>query len=167
MDFTQISPLNLQDNLIKLIGKEYMLVTAGTKESNNCLTASWGGMGYLWNKPVATIYIRPQRYTKEFIDREEYFTLSFFDDSFKKMFAYCGSKSGRDVNKVKECNLTTFETKHGSIAYTEARLVVECKKVFAAPFEEKNILDKSLLTNYAAQDYHIQYIGEITDCLIK
>ncbi len=167
MDFTQISPLDLQDNLIKLIGKDYMLVTAGNNESNNCLTASWGGMGYLWNKPVATIYIRPQRYTKEFIEREEYFTLSFFDESYKKMFAYCGSKSGRDVNKVKECNLTTFETKNGSIAYTEARLVIECKKVFAAPFEEKNFIDKSLLSNYTAKDYHIQYIGEITDCLIK
>ena len=167
MDFTHISRLDLQDNFMKLIGKEYMLVTAGNKDSNNCLTASWGGMGYLWNKPVATLYIRPQRYTKEFIDREEYFTLSFFDKSYKDMYAFCGTKSGKDVNKAEECKLTTFETKNGSIAYKEARLVVECKKIFVAPFEEKNFLDKSLLSNYTAQDYHFQYVGEITDCLIK
>ncbi|MBR4116376.1 MAG: flavin reductase [Bacteroidales bacterium] len=167
MEYTHISPLELQDNLIKIIGKDYMLVTAGTMQQNNCLTASWGGMGFMWNKPVACIVIRPQRYTKEFIDREEFFTLSFFDESYKKIFAFCGSKSGRDVNKVKECGLTTFETKNGSVAYTEARLILECKKLYAAPFKKEGFICKDLLGNYENGDFHTQYIAEITDCMIK
>lgn len=167
MEFSHISPLLVQENASKIIGEDYMLVTAGTREKNNCLTASWGGLGFMWNKPVACIVIRPQRYTKEFIDGESYFTLSFFDNSYKKMFAFCGSKSGRDVNKAEACNLTTFETAHGSIAYTEARLVLECRKLYAAPFIKDGFVDKGLLSNYTAGDFHTQYIAEITDCLIK
>ncbi|MBR5434789.1 MAG: flavin reductase [Bacteroidales bacterium] len=167
MGFTQISPLEIQENASKIIGKDYMLVTAGNKEKSNCLTASWGGLGFMWNKPVACIVIRPQRYTKEFIDREDFFTLSFFDNSYKEMFAFCGSKSGRDVNKIEACNLTPFVTPNGSIAYEQARLVLECKKLYAAPLIAEGFIDKNLLSNYTAGDYHVQYIAEITNCLIK
>ncbi|MBO4777348.1 MAG: flavin reductase [Bacteroidales bacterium] len=167
MEFQHISPLDLQENASKLIGKDYMLVTAGTKEKSNCLTASWGGLGFMWNKPVACIVIRPQRYTKEFIDREDYFTLSFFDNSYKDMFAFCGSKSGRDVDKIKECKLTPFVTQNGSIAYEQARIVLECRKLYAAPFVKEGFIDTKLLQNYTAGDFHVQYLAEITDCLIK
>ncbi len=167
MAFKHISPLEIQENAGKIIGKDYMLVTAGTKDKSNCLTASWGGLGFMWNKPVACIVIRPQRYTKEFIDREEYFTLSFFEDSFKPMFAICGSKSGRDIDKIKECNLTPFETTNGSIAYEQARLILECRKLYAAPFCTESFIDKSMLVNYKDGDFHVQYIAEITDCLIR
>lgn len=167
MDFKHISPLEIQENAGKIIGKDYMLVTAGTLESNNCLTASWGGLGFMWRKPVACIVIRPQRYTKEFIEREDFFTLSFFDDSFKDMFAFCGSKSGRDVNKIKECGLTPFSTTNNSVAYEQARLIFECKKLYAAPFSAESFIDKSLLNDYKNGDFHIQYIAEITDCLIR
>lgn len=167
MDFKKISPLEIQENASKIIGKDYMLVTAGNSTKSNCLTASWGGLGFMWGKPVACIVIRPQRYTKEFIDREDFFTLSFFDDSFKQMFAFCGSKSGRDVNKIKECNLTPFETPNKSIAYEQARLILECKKMYAAPFVKEGFIDENLLPNYTAGDFHVQYIAEITNCLIK
>ncbi|MCQ2960553.1 MAG: flavin reductase [Bacteroidales bacterium] len=167
MDFKKISPLDIQENASKLIGKDYMLVTAGNQEKSNCLTASWGGLGFMWGKPVACIVIRPQRYTKEFIDREDFFTLSFFDESFKDMFAFCGSKSGRTVDKIKECNLTPFVTENGSISYEQARIVLECKKLYAAPFVKEGFVEKNLLSNYVDGDFHVQYIAEITNCLIK
>ena len=96
----KIDPKQLEQNVFSMIGDQWMLVTAGTAETCNTMTASWGGLGILWNKPVATAYIRPQRYTKQFMDENEYFTLSFFGEEYRQQLALCGSKSGRDVDKV-------------------------------------------------------------------
>lgn len=104
--FEKIEPKALDQNVFSLIGDQWMLITAGTKEECNTMTASWGGLGVLWGKPVATVYIRPQRYTLEFVEREDTFTLCFFGEAYRKALALCGSKSGRDVDKVKECGFT-------------------------------------------------------------
>lgn len=104
--FSRIDPKELDQNVFSMIGEQWMLVTAGTVERCNTMTASWGGLGVLWGKPVATVYIRPQRYTLEFVEREDCFTLSFFGEEYRKALALCGSKSGRDVDKVKECGFT-------------------------------------------------------------
>ena len=104
--FSRIDPKELDQNVFSMIGEQWMLVTAGTAERCNTMTASWGGLGVLWGKPVATVYIRPQRYTLEFVEREDCFTLSFFGEEYRKALALCGSKSGRDVDKVKECGFT-------------------------------------------------------------
>ena len=107
MSFREIPFSELQINPMTLIGHEWMLVTAGNQEKGyNTMTASWGGLGVLWGQPAATVYIRPQRYTKEFVDREEYFTLSFLPEEYKPQLGICGSKSGRDMDKVKECGFT-------------------------------------------------------------
>ena len=98
--------LEINENAVKLIGKEWMLITAGNMENYNTMTASWGNIGFLWGKPVATIYVRPQRYTLEYIEREECFTLSFFPEQYRKALNICGTKSGRDTDKVKEAGLT-------------------------------------------------------------
>ena len=107
--FSRIDPKELNQNVFSMIGEQWMLVTAGTAERCNTMTASWGGLGVLWGKPVATVYIRPQRYTLEFVEREDCFTLSFFGEEYRKALALCGSKSGRDVDKVKECGFTVAE----------------------------------------------------------
>ena len=86
----KIDPKQIEQNVFSMIGEQWMLVTAGTKENCNTMTASWGGLGVLWNKPVATAYIRPQRYTKQFLDEHEYFTLSFFGEEFRKELTLCG-----------------------------------------------------------------------------
>ena len=96
---------DLKENFFEAIGKEWMLVTAGTKEKFNTMTASWGGIGWLWNKPVAFVFIRPERYTYEFIEKSDYLTLSFLGEANKKVHAICGSKSGRDMDKVKATGL--------------------------------------------------------------
>lgn len=86
-----------------------MLVTAGNAEKFNMMTASWGGLGFLWNRPVAFVFIRPQRYTFDFVERNEGFTLSFFGEEYRKVLQLCGTKSGREIDKVAETKLTPLQ----------------------------------------------------------
>ena len=165
--FQPVSPYELPDNVFSLIDKTWMLVTAGTAEKCNTMTASWGGLGILWSKPVATCYIRPQRYTKEFLDREEYFTLSFFSEEYRKQLMLCGSKSGRDVDKVKECGFTVETAACGAPYFAEARLVLVCRKRFTQPMDPANIPEDVKASQYQANDFHTMYIGEIVDALVK
>lgn len=136
-NFRKISPNDIPGNLIKLVGGDWMLITAGNDTKFNSMTASWGGFG-VWNKPVAFILVMPTRYTYEFLEREEYYTLTFFDDNaeggkYRKMMKdIFGTKSGRDTDKVKEAGLTPLFLPNG-ITYQEARLVVVCKKGFNTP----------------------------------
>ena len=152
---------------IGLIGSDWMLVTAGTEQAFNTMTASWGFMGVMWNKPCAITAIRPQRYTKEFIDKAEYFTASFFPEENTSALAFCGSRSGRDVDKAKETGLTPVFGE-GATAVAQAEMVFLCKKVYAAPLSGDAIVDKAVdSANYSAGDYHTQYIGEITAVYVK
>ena len=98
--FHKVDPKTLSENVFSLIGDKWMLITAGSRERCNTMTASWGGLGAIWGAPAATCYIRHQRYTKEFVDREEYFTLSFFGEEYRKALSLCGSKSGSIPNAV-------------------------------------------------------------------
>ncbi len=146
---------------IKLIGADWMLVTAGSEQAFNTMTASWGFMGVMWNKPCAITVLRPQRYTKEFIDREEFFTLSFFSPEYKSALSFCGSRSGRDVDKAAETGLTPVKAGE-SVAFEEASLVLVCRKLYARPMAAEGFIDKSIIDSaYQAGDYHTEYIGEI------
>ena len=120
-----IKPEEITDNVIKLIGKDWMLVTAGRPGDYNTMTASWGGAGFLWNKPVVFVFVRHERHTYGFMEREDVFTLSFFDEKYRKALSLCGTKSGRDTDKAAETGLTPVETSNGSIAFSPARLVLE------------------------------------------
>ena len=161
--FQRIDPKNLKDNVFSLIGEQWMLITAGTGEKCNTMTASWGGLGVLWGAPAATCYIRPQRYTKEFVDREEYFTLSFFDEEYRKALSLCGSKSGRDVDKVKECGFTVRTAACGAPYFEQARLVLVCRKRFAQEMDPARIPQDVKEKLYPEQDYHTMYIGEFVE----
>ena len=167
MSFIKINPTDIKENTFTLIDKDWMLISAGNSESNNCMTASWGGFGILWFKPVVYIFIRPQRYTREFIEKNDYFTVSFFDETYRDALNFCGKKSGREINKAKECGLDIIQTTHDSIAYKQANLILECKKMYAEPFKKESFIDKSQLHHYEKNDFHIMYIAEITECLIK
>ena len=148
----------------ELIGNDWMLITAGNKEKFNTMTASWGTIGILWNKKVATCFIRPQRYTFEFIEKNDYFSLSFFDSSYKDILKLCGTKSGREIDKVKETNLTPcFE--NVAPYFKEAHTVLVCKKIYSQFIDPECILDKSIEKNYPNKDYHKMYVGEIIDCI--
>lgn len=162
-----VSELNLNP-MIK-IAKEWMLITAGCGERGyNTMTASWGHLGSIWGHgggmPTACAYVRPQRYTKEFMDREELYTLSFFD-GYKKELAYLGSHSGRDEDKVAKMGLTPVFG-DGYTYFAEASLVLVCRKLYRAPLVEEGFLDKSIIEDhYPQRDYHDLYIGEIVKVL--
>ena len=161
----QIEINEFSENPFKLIGSDWMLITAKKGEKTNMMTASWGGVGILWNKPVATIYVRPQRYTKEFIDNEEYFSLCVLPEEYRQILNYCGTKSGRDEDKIAETKLTIDESEKAPI-FKEARLVLICKKLYAQDLTEQSFIDKSLVEkNYQSKDFHTMYIAEIEKIL--
>lgn len=147
---------------------KWMLVTAAKDDKVNTMTANWGGFGIMWNKDVVFIVVRPQRYTKEFIDYAESFTLTFFDKSYKKDLGYLGKVSGRDEDKIDKTNLTVaFD---GSDPYfEEAELVVVAKKLYSQEMNEKGFLGDTKIPEqwYPEKDFHELYIAEITKVLIK
>lgn len=159
---------SLNENTIKLIGTDWMLITAGDIINYNMMTASWGGLGWLWEKPVAFIFVRPQRYTHEFTEKEGYFTLTFYDESFKKVLMKMGSVSGRNFNKMKDSGLTALATTSGSVAFKEAKIIIECKKIYATTILEESFKDKDIVKSmYPAKDFHTMYVGEIVNVWTK
>ena len=153
-------------NPYKKIGKEWFLVTAGDESGWNTMTASWGFAGVMWGKNTFTTVIRPQRYTKEFIDKAEYFTISFFKEEYKKALSFCGSHSGRDCDKAKETGLTPCEI-DGTTAFEEADMVFVCRKIYTKDMEENDFTDKSLLKFYESDPFHKAFIGEIVSVYQK
>ena len=166
MAFREISVEQLKDNPFTLINKDWMLITAWDGEKHNTMTASWGGVGELWGKYVSTIYIRPQRYTLEFVEREEYYSLCFFGPEYRQALSLCGSKSGRDVDKDAATGLTPcFD--QAAPYYEQARLVFLCRKLYRQDMEESAFLDKGLLEKWYDNDLHRMFIGEIVKVLEK
>ncbi|MBR5240753.1 MAG: flavin reductase family protein [Muribaculaceae bacterium] len=150
------------ENVINLIGKDWCLITAGEIDHFNTMTASWGSIGFLWNKPVVTIFIRPQRYTYGFIEKAESFTLSFFKEEYRKALTLCGTKSGRDIDKAKEAGITPFAPTEDCVAFKEARLVMKCKKLYKSLLTEESFIDKSIIPAwYKDGDFHYVYVAEI------
>lgn len=168
----EISVSELQMNPMTLIAKEWMLLTAGNEDRGyNTMTASWGHLGSIWGQgggmPTAVAYVRPQRYTKEFMDREPLFTLSFFPETYKKALGYLGSHSGRDEDKVAKVGLTpVFGEDHTYFA--EAKLVLVCRKLYQAPLVEEGFVDKRIIEEaYPNRDFHDLYVGEIVKVLVQ
>lgn len=161
-------PIDLMElNPFTKIGKEWALVTAGNKEKVNTMTVSWGGLGVIWGKNVVYIFIRDSRYTKELIDKNEFFSVAFLSQSYKEALSFCGSHSGRDTDKFKEAGLTPAY-RH-SIPYPdEANLVLLCKKMAAVPITEDTFLDPQIKEKfYGDGDMHVMYVGEIIDTMAR
>lgn len=166
-NFIEIAPNDIEKNTFTLIGNEYMLITAKKDDKVNTMTASWGGLGVMWNKNVAYIVVRPQRYTKEFVDFSDCFSLSFFNGEIKDKLAYLGTVSGRDEDKITKSGLTTI-CEDNIPYFEEAKLVLFCKKLFKSEFKEDNFIDKEIINkNYPNKDFHTLYIGEITKVIKK
>ena len=146
--------------------KKWALITAGNKDSFNTMTISWGGMGTIWNKPVVTAYVRTSRYTHEFIDREDYFTVSFFPEEYKKTLGVLGSKSGRDMDKMHDSGLTV-KVLENSVTFEEAELTLVCKKLFKQTLSKDNIVESetSARAFYNTDAEHDMYIGEVVDII--
>ena len=161
--------INIRDIKIsapELISDNWGLVTAGNKEKFNMMTVSWGALGEIWGKDAAFVFIRPQRYTYEFIEKEEVFTLSFYAPGYKNALRICGSKSGRDIDKAKECGLTPVFV-DGGVAFEEAEYTLVCRKMASQFIDPAGFIDSSIENNYAQKDYHKMYIGEILKVYAK
>ena len=164
--FKRVDPKELNFNVFSAIGDQWMLITAGTVGHCNTMTASWGGLGILWGKPMAIAYIRPQRYTKQFVDEQDYFTLTFFSEDYRKQLALCGTKSGRDMDKVKECGFTVAAAEGGAPYFEQAELALVCRKQMVMPMDPAAIPDEVKEKHYTG-DYHDIYWGEIVEVLVK
>ncbi len=167
MDFRQIKTADTNDNVFKLISSDWMLITAGVPGNYNTMTASWGGLGHLWNRDVCYIFIRPQRHTYRFVEDNEFFTLSFFTEEYRGALKICGTKSGRDTEKAAETGLTPVRSPEGSVYFREARLVMECRKIYFQDIDPEHFIDAGIASNYQHRDYHRMYIGEIRSVLAR
>ena len=150
----------LKLNVFDQFDKKWALLTAGTPDSFNTMTISWGGFGTLWSKPVTTVYVKPVRYTYEFMEKNEYFTVSFFPEEYKKDLALLGSKSGRDGDKLALTSLTPVELEHG-IGFREAELTVICRKIYRQDLDGGQIPAEAAERYYQTEPVHRMYIGEV------
>lgn len=156
----EINIRDIKENPFSLIADGWGLVTAGNEEKFNTMTVSWGAVGEIWGKDAVFIFIRPQRYTYEFLEKEDIFTLSFYGDKFKKALGICGSKSGRDIDKAAECGFTPLFT-DGGVTFEEAKYTIVCRKMASQFMNPMGFEDSSIENNYANKDYHKVYVGEI------
>ncbi len=162
----EINVRDIKESPVSLIADGWGLVTAGNEEKFNTMTVSWGAIGEIWGKDVAFIFIRPQRYTYEFLEKEDIFTLSFYGEEYKKALGICGKKSGRDIDKAAECGLTPIFV-DGGVSFEQAKYTIVCRKMASQFIDPKGFIDSSIQGNYANNDYHKIYVGEITNVYEK
>ncbi len=148
------------------LDKEWALLTVGNKEKFNTMTISWGGLGTLWHKPVLTVYLRPNRYTYEFMENNDYFTISFYNEDYKKDLITLGTKSGRDTDKIALTKLTPEFLKEAT-TFKEAKLTIICKKVYYQDLNINNIPTGEIDKFYKNEPVHRMFIGEVIDIIDK
>ena len=150
------------------LDKNYALLTAGRKDDFNTMTISWGGFGTLWNKPVVTVYVKPIRYTYKFMENNDYFTVSFYDDKYKKDLITLGTKSGRDTDKISLTGLNPFFL-YDSVTFKEAKITLICKKIYFQDMDleviEKNLSSDIYDRFYGDDQINRMYIGEVIDII--
>lgn len=170
---TEIKIQDLQIDPFTLFGKDWMALAAGNKQDGyNAMTVAWGHLGSIWERgshrnclPTAVCYVRPSRYTKVLMDKEEYFTLSHFPEQYRKALGYLGSHSGRDGDKIKAGGLTLIFTDE-TVSFAEADLVFVCRKLYSQELTGSGFADQELVVfNYPQKDFHTMYVGEIVKAL--
>ena len=158
--------MDLNVNAFSVFDRQWALVTAGQEGDFNTMTISWGGLGTLWGKPVATVYVKPVRYTHEFLDRYDKFTVSFFPETYKKALALLGSRSGRDGDKVAAAGLTP-EYLDGAVTFREAERTLVCRKIYRQDLDLAAVPAEEAAAYYAAEAPHTMYIGQVLEVLEK
>ena len=162
----EINIRELKDNFVKMISNDWALLSAGKDNDFNTMTVSWGGIGELWNKDVCFVFVRPQRYTYEFMEKNDYFSLSFFGGEYKKELGICGSKSGRDIDKMAETGFLPVDFEN-AVGYEQAKVNVVLKKLAYQDMKPDGFIDESIMNNYANNDFHRVYVGEIVKVVVE
>ena len=166
--FVEIGPEAVKDNPFRLVASDWMLIAAGPPGAHNMMTGGWGGFGVMWQKNVCWCVIRPVRYTYQFMEKADCFTLSFFEEKYRPALELCGTKSGRDIDKAKAAGLTPIPGElAGTTCFAEARMVIECRKIYYCDMQPEHFLDESIHENYPQKDYHRMYMGEIVRVKVK
>ena len=167
MNFKEISPYEMDSNVFDLIANKWFLVCAGDENESNCMTASWGSVGHIWNKTLITTVIRPQRYTKKFVDENEYAAFCFLPEQYRKQLTYLGRVSGKDEDKIKNSGLTPVY-ENNTMYFEESDLVLIGRKLYTQEMTEDCVVDKKLAqAMYPEKDYHTAYTYEIVRVLKK
>lgn len=164
--YRQITPDKIPGNIYKLLSENWMLITAGNDTLYNMMTASWGGLGHMYNKPVAFCFVNPTRYTYHLMENNDTYTLSFYTETYRDILNYCGTNSGRDKDKVKETGLTPITTPSGSKAFSEAWMIIECRKMVSQSLIPEALHDSRAKEKWGTQ-LHKMYIGEILNVWVK
>ncbi len=169
MSFREISIEEFKDSPFYLIGKEWLLITAPDskkKSGASAMTASWGELGILWNLPVATVYVRPQRYSYELCETADRISLCVLPEEYRSAHKILGRESGRDMDKLEECALNCSEI-DGVKVISQAKLAMICKKLYADDLKKENFIDKEQYKHYPIDDFHRFYILEIEKILVS
>lgn len=156
--------MNFETDIFAQFHSKWALLTAGEADRFNTMTISWGGLGTLWNKPVATVYVRSTRYTYEFIDHSEYFTVSFYPESCKKTLGVLGSRSGRDMDKIHDSGLTAKPLEH-AVTFEEAEVTLVCRKLMKQELQTDAMPEAVRNSFYNGDASHVMFIGEVVDIL--
>ena len=169
MKLHAVEPKTLTPQILEVFGKQNALLTAGDRTSCNTMTIGWAQMGTLWAKPVCTVFVRPERYTYTFMESSDYFTVSVLPAEMRKTLGFCGTKSGRDVDKIKECGLTVAYGAGDAPYFEEAEWVLVCRKLYAQDMAGEFVNgDEDVLSFYGAHgNWHKMYVGEVVEALKK
>lgn len=165
--YKSISPDKIPGNIIKMLSEDWMLITAGDNTRYNTMTASWGGLGVLYNKPVAICFINPARYTYQLMEKGDTYTLTFYTEAYRDALNYCGKVSGRDTDKIKGSGLTPITTPDGSKAFSQAWMIIECRKLVSQSISLDAINNSAEKERRSTQPMHKMYIGEILNVWVK
>ena len=168
MKLRSVDPKMLKPEVYQVFGTQNALLTAGNRNECNTMTIGWCQLGWLWNQPVCTVFVRPERYTYEFTEKHDYFTVSVLPADAKKIMAFCGSKSGRAVDKLKECGLTLCYGEGEAPFFEEAELVLVCKKIYQQDLDPAGVLEgKGILPFYEKGGWHRMYAGRVEEAYLK
>ena len=158
----EVAVTELSVDVVNLWMNQWLLLTAGTIDDCNMMTVAWGSIGCMWSKPFAQIVVRPQRYTRKYIEQSDSFTLCAFPEKCRKDLQTLGSLSGRNGNKLSKTGLTLKASKRvAAPSYNEAKFILECRKIYYQDMDPRGFVDKTIQDKYAANDYHRIYFGEI------
>lgn len=165
MNFKKFERENVKDNIFDYYDNTWFLISAGTSDDFNMMTAGWGGMGIMWAQPVFYVVVRKSRYTLEFMEKYDTFTCSYYDNKYKEALTICGSQSGRDIDKAKEAGLSVVQIPNrDAVTFAEANQTFVCKKILSKELDEQCYIDKEIYKEcYSDDDTHILFIGIIEE----
>lgn len=164
LPWQKIEPTEIEGNAVKMFADDWFELAAGQEGDMNLMTIAWGSLGELWGRPVVTVYVSTSRYTNQFMEKNDYFTITHFPASMREKLQYLGTVSGRDEDKVKGANLSVEFTELGNPIFAEADLAIECKKIYAEQFKAELMpVEQREWYNESGLGIHVAYIGEIVN----